>query len=54
MYLSCQQQKCASGKPSAEMLRSEMAKSDTPLIEELSEKPLWENEDELAMLCGLR
>ena len=23
-------------------------------IEELSEKPLWENEDELAMLCGLR
>ena len=41
-------------KPSAEMLRSEMIKSDTPLIEELSEKPLWENDDELAILCGLR
>ena len=41
-------------KPSAEMLKSEISKSDTPLIEELSEKTLWENDDELARLCGLR
>lgn len=41
-------------KPSAEMLRSEISKKDTPLIEELSEKPLWKNGDELALLCGLR
>lgn len=41
-------------KPSAEMLKSELSKSDTPLIEELSEKTLWENDDELARLCGLR
>lgn len=41
-------------KPSAEMLKSEISKSDTPLIEELSEKKLWENDDELARLCGLR
>lgn len=41
-------------KPSAEMLKSEISKSDTPLIEELSEKKLWENNDELARLCGLR
>lgn len=41
-------------KPSAEILRSEMAKSDMPLIEDLSERPLWENDDELAILCGLR
>ena len=41
-------------KPSAEMLKSEISKSDTPLIEELSEKMLWENDDELARLCGLR
>lgn len=41
-------------KPSAEMLKSEISKSDTPLIEELSEKTLCENDDELARLCGLR
>lgn len=41
-------------KPSAEMLKSEISKSDTHLIEELSEKTLWENDDELARLCGLR
>jgi len=41
-------------KPSAEMLKSEISKSDTPLIEELSEKTLWENDDELARPCGLR
>ncbi len=41
-------------KPSAEMLKSEISESDTPLIEELSEKTLWENDDELARLCGLR
>lgn len=41
-------------KPSAEMLKSEISKSDTPLIEELLEKTLWENDDELARLCGLR
>lgn len=41
-------------KPSVEMLRNEISKNDIPLIEELSEKPLWENDDELATLCGLR
>lgn len=40
-------------KPSVEMLRKEMAKSQIPNFE-VAEIPLWEDDEELAHLCGLR
>lgn len=41
-------------KPSVEMLRNEIQKSDTAFISSLADKPLWENDDDLAVICGLR
>jgi len=43
-------------RPSAEMLRKEMAKGNPPdpKATEIEEQPLWSNDDELARLCGIR
>lgn len=43
-------------KPSVEMLRKEMEKGNPPelSLDKREEQPLWTNDEELALLCGIR